>query len=211
MQGPARSRGRPPIGVAQPSSVVTIKRAALYLFSEKGFDATAVREIAATARVDVALISYQFGSKLGLWRAIVAEVGDRMLSELAAASEPITGVDAKSRLYGAMMAFIDQNLQHPEVPKFLLRDATHEPIRAEWAYSHLTAAFLAHFLPLVSEAISAGQFRAPAPELAVLNFGYGVAAMIARREQLVRLSADLRDDERFQAALRETLVEPLFD
>jgi AcrR family transcriptional regulator len=44
----------------------------MQLFSEKGFDAVSVREIAASAEANIALISYHFGSKEGLLQEIVA-------------------------------------------------------------------------------------------------------------------------------------------
>ncbi len=46
-----------------------ILAAARLLFGEKGFDATTMRAIAAAAQVDVALVSYHFGSKDHLFAA----------------------------------------------------------------------------------------------------------------------------------------------
>lgn len=43
--------------------------AGLYLFGEKGYDATSTREIAAAARSNVGSIAYHFGGKPGLHRA----------------------------------------------------------------------------------------------------------------------------------------------
>lgn len=56
-------------------------RAALKLFSEKGFAKTSTRAIAQAAGANVAAISYYFGDKAGLYRAVFTEplgvVGDR--------------------------------------------------------------------------------------------------------------------------------------
>ena len=47
--------------------------AALRLFSEKGFAKTSTRAIAQAAGVNIAMISYYFGDKAGLYRAMFSE------------------------------------------------------------------------------------------------------------------------------------------
>jgi AcrR family transcriptional regulator len=54
-------------------------------FAANGFEQTSLRAIAATAGVDVALISYRYGSKMGLWQAIVTEVARETVELLEAA------------------------------------------------------------------------------------------------------------------------------
>lgn len=49
----------------------TILESALKLFSSKGFEGTSVREIAADAGVNVAMINYYFGSKEKLFESVV--------------------------------------------------------------------------------------------------------------------------------------------
>ena len=48
-------------------------QAALRLFSEKGFAKTSTREIAQAAGANIAAISYYFGDKAGLYRAVFTE------------------------------------------------------------------------------------------------------------------------------------------
>ena len=62
-----------PLGRRQLATEATKERilaAAERLFSEQGLDGVSVREIAAAAKLDVAMINYHFGSKLGLYRAV---------------------------------------------------------------------------------------------------------------------------------------------
>jgi AcrR family transcriptional regulator len=63
---------------------------AIELFSEKGFEATSIRELAAKADVNVAMINYYFGSKDKLFEAIVERKASYMkgkLEELAVNKE----------------------------------------------------------------------------------------------------------------------------
>jgi TetR/AcrR family transcriptional regulator, regulator of cefoperazone and chloramphenicol sensitivity len=46
---------------------------AAYFFSRKGFSGVGVREIAAKAKVNISMVSYYYGGKVGLLKAIVTE------------------------------------------------------------------------------------------------------------------------------------------
>ena len=47
-------------------------QAAIQLFAEQSFDAVSIRQIASTAQVNSAMISYYFGSKQKLFEAAIA-------------------------------------------------------------------------------------------------------------------------------------------
>jgi AcrR family transcriptional regulator len=51
--------------------------AAIFCFSEKGFDATGIREIAQRAQANSALVQYHFGGKEGLYSAALKFIFDR--------------------------------------------------------------------------------------------------------------------------------------
>lgn len=65
-----------------------ILTAARTLFGENGFTKTSMRSIAAEAGVDVALVSYHFGNKRGLFTAVMEVPGDPVSHVTAAASGP---------------------------------------------------------------------------------------------------------------------------
>ncbi|MCX6158875.1 MAG: TetR family transcriptional regulator [Ignavibacteriae bacterium] len=50
-----------------------IINSAAYLFSRKGYSGVGVREIAAKARINISMVSYYYGGKAGLLKAIVTE------------------------------------------------------------------------------------------------------------------------------------------
>ncbi len=52
------------------------------LFAEKGFEAVSIRELSKEANVNIAMIAYHFGSKEGLFKAIVGEKIPKMTAQL---------------------------------------------------------------------------------------------------------------------------------
>lgn len=58
------------------------------VFAQRGFDRAPVREIAGVAGVNVAAVSYYYGDKMGLYRAVVASIRDKRQREFPA---PVVG------------------------------------------------------------------------------------------------------------------------
>ena len=67
--------------LASEASKARILNAAETLFSKKGLEGVSVREIAAAAGLDLAMINYHFGSKLGLYRAVFHRRADALTEE----------------------------------------------------------------------------------------------------------------------------------
>jgi AcrR family transcriptional regulator len=94
--------------------------AATLEFSERGFAAAGVDRIARRARVNKALLYYYFGSKLALYREVVA-VGIQALAErLAVVAHADARADAKiHRGVEELSAFL---ADHPAVTPLMLRE-----------------------------------------------------------------------------------------
>lgn len=101
MEQKKRSNRRPgrPRGRLQGNTLArdALLNAAEQLFAKKGFTATALREVAAKAHVNQALIAHYFGSKRGLFEAVymrrgmqIAERRMELLHELQAARQAPT-------------------------------------------------------------------------------------------------------------------------
>src|SRR3546814_16883029 len=82
-----------------------------------------------------------------------------------------------------MEALVDIYLANDTVPRFLRRDASHDPERAGWVFDHVSRPLLDHFLPLIRRAQAAGRVPAPIPEMFFLSFAYGVAVNVVRSEE----------------------------
>ena len=59
-----------------------IIQAAIDLFAEKGFEGTSIRELAARADVNLAMVNYYFGSKEKLFEAMVEQKANSTLAQL---------------------------------------------------------------------------------------------------------------------------------
>lgn len=184
-----------------------IRRAALRRFAESGFEAARLRDIAADAGVDAALISYRFGSKLGLWKAVVERIGTHMLARLAAGGANETAPPGVA-LAAQMKALVDINCDDDAIPRFFLRDAGGNAERSQWAFTHMSRPVLDHFLPFVKTAHAAGHVSAPIPELFFLTFAYGVAVSVVRRERIVTFVPALADERAFRRSLHTALIAP---
>lgn len=203
-----RGRGRPKRN--EIDSVQAIMESAVPIFAAKGFDAANLREIADEAGVNMALVSYNFGSKLDLWKRIVEIIGQKIEATQTSLARSTGFSDSGAALRAAMSAYIGFMAARPEAARFMVRDIDHDPERAQWVYEHVTRRLLDQFLPLIARANADGAIRAAHPEMTFLQFAFGTTACIMRRDRLTQDSPEFSDDGRFRAALHEALVEPLF-
>jgi AcrR family transcriptional regulator len=104
--------------------------AARRLFAERGIDAVSTREIAAAAGVAHGLVRHHFGSKAGIWQAVIAAADAEFaatLSPLVAAvggparpDGPPDGSDVAAFLAG----FVDACARQPDIARLLVREGT---------------------------------------------------------------------------------------
>ena len=200
-----RGRGRPKDTDTDTSAAIS--RAALQRFAAQGFEATSLREIAGDAGVDVALISYRFGGKLGLWKGIVSQAGADLRKALEEALGQGEAASARHRLDHSARTFLAYLLERPEVPRLLLRDITIDSDRSQWLLETLSLPLHRHFIDLAQ---AAAKERGSTPahlEFRVANFIYSASSTVVRRERLGELVGGMEDDAQFAAALEKVLIE----
>jgi AcrR family transcriptional regulator len=102
-----------------------IEDAAARLFSERGYAATRLNDIAAAANVTKPMLYRHFESKKALHLALLAKHRDELLQQIvehAAGDDPL-----ESRLPAILDAWYGYVEQHPYAWKLLFRDTTGDP------------------------------------------------------------------------------------
>lgn len=145
-------------------------QAATELAVERGFDAVGLREISKRAGVSAGMVSYYFGDRSGLYRALfdraTAEIGQKM--EAAVRGQNAAGSDPIEALVHVQAAALAAS---PWLPQLIAREvlATQGSMRAHFV-QQVGQGPLPLFIAAVEDAIEAGQLRADLdPKLCVLS------------------------------------------
>ncbi len=106
------------IAASQDTSSARILESALELFSTRGYEATSVREICAAAHITKPTLYHFFGSKEGVYRALVDGAFGRFSDALErhAAAQG----DTRTRLKGVARGFFEEVRDNRELVRFVL-------------------------------------------------------------------------------------------
>ncbi|MEZ0448517.1 TetR/AcrR family transcriptional regulator [Cellulomonas sp. ICMP 17802] len=96
-----------------------IVEAALALVADRGFTATSVEDIATAAGVAKGSVFYNFGSKSGLFEAIITEGVGRLTAALRGAAEGLHGREALESLVTELLT---QIRAHPDFAKLMVAE-----------------------------------------------------------------------------------------
>ena len=193
-----------------------ILEAALDCFGERGLTGTTVRDIAGRAKVNVAAISYYFGGKDELYRAVAemitgrieGKVRDRAAALLDAA--PASPDDAQRALETLLETVVDVIVGPPEMrraARFIIR----EQMQPTAAFEILFGTFSRlHMVACQLFAMSAGlDPEAPETRLRVfMVIGQAVFLRIAEAAVLRRMQLD-HYDEAFLGDVKKLLKQHL--
>lgn len=90
------------------------------LFASRGYEATAIEEVAAQAGVSKPIVYEHFGAKEGLYAAIVEREMDSLVQRM---SDAIAQGSARERFEGAVLAFLSYAKEEPAGFAVLTRDS----------------------------------------------------------------------------------------
>lgn len=141
-------------------------RSARKFFGEKGFRGACIREITADAGANLGAVTYHFGSKRGLYTAVLEELFDGLatrLERLAASQAPPP--EAVRALIATLFAFFQES---PDAPALILHQLTGEETIPEPVARHQRRV-LAAVEQLVRAGQAEGRFRALDPVLVTFS------------------------------------------
>ena len=132
--------------------------AAEHLFATKGFSATTIKQIAASASVNSALLYYYFENKETLYREMIRRILSTMagkgLQLLDHPASPTDGVRALVRFQSAFLS------SHPHLPRLIAREfAGHETTNAIPLFGELLATLFARLCEIIREGQRRGEFN----------------------------------------------------
>jgi TetR/AcrR family transcriptional regulator len=152
-----------------PRSNDRILQKALALFSDKGYDATSVREICEAASVTKPTLYHFYGSKEGVYRAIVEGGLDRFRADLLKA---LSGDGSLRECLSRMArAYVDAAVREPDLARFLMA-LIHNPPRSAPAtdfvgFYHGILEQLAH---VIDAGVARGEVAAGSTAIRLLVF-----------------------------------------
>ena len=128
-----RPRGRP-ARTARPVEETrgAILDAALKLFSERGFEGAAMREIAGLAGVEHSALRYHYSDKATLWRAALARLITDMNAHMAAGWATTVGQPPLARFKATLRDYVRYCARHPEHARIMVQEAMGESDRVAW-------------------------------------------------------------------------------
>ncbi len=201
IKGPERGRGRPRRGEGHDRDALLA--VALACFAENGFENTSLRMIATRAGVDVALISYHYGSKLGLWTEVITSVGDDSLARLKTFQAECEGLEDSERLSRMTARIVDMLSERPQFAQLMVGEmiAGEDEARSDIVEKRLVGPMLDVLRPFLRSIRRDGEEPALDEVLLVISSFAMAGLVVSTRPFLARLTPVARDDRCLQAAV----------
>ncbi|MCZ8281208.1 MAG: CerR family C-terminal domain-containing protein [Aquidulcibacter sp.] len=145
---------------------IRILDAALDHFSRRGFEAAAVRDIAADAGVTHAVIRLHFGTKDQLWREAVSQLFARFEQEMADPPEEPTS--ATPSLAQFIRRYVLYSARHPEHARIMMHESMEPSERLSWMVDTYVIPAHRRVMPALERAVQGR--RLPAMSLVSLIY-----------------------------------------
>jgi len=110
--------------------------AATRLFAIHGYEGASIRDIEQSAGVNRGLITYHFGNKDDLWKAMFAHTFVRHLDELRGKATLLRSVDVRTRMRLIIEMFIRAAAAKPFLNQLMFQENYSKSWRTQWIIDH---------------------------------------------------------------------------
>lgn len=132
-------------------------KAALPLFAEKGYAAVSIRELAATAQVNSALITYHFGGKENLYRAVLEDQFNQLIELFS--DKKYSYLAPAEKIREAARDIIDFQGKNPFFRKLLFGELSHTTPSFEYILKDYSYKLYQVFHEILRDGVTKGNFR----------------------------------------------------
>jgi AcrR family transcriptional regulator len=144
---------------------LTILKAALSEFAEKGFDAASTRDIGDRAGMQHPLITYHYRTKDILWRAVAEHFISEIRESWDARIPSDSVMSPRERVREEFRALFDLQVKYPDFHQFMLRESRPGSPRLPWLAETILAPMVNRVLPEIRLAQEAGELPEGEPIL----------------------------------------------
>ncbi|KQO18631.1 TetR/AcrR family transcriptional regulator [Paenibacillus sp. Leaf72] len=163
MKETKRRPGRP--SKDEPFQKEQILTHALIEFAKHGYEGASLRKMANLSNVDVALLSYHFGSKLGLWTSVV----DYLTERITLQTVPFKNNYRHMKLEAACLALVDNIVdfcfEFPFHMMFVTNELSHPSERSTYLMDKMLLPTYRHLVPFIKDCMEAGVIKKQEPTL----------------------------------------------
>ncbi len=166
-----------------------IVRAALEVFTDRGFDAASTRQIAARVGVNHGLIPYYFGTKQKLWQAAVDHAFGDMQAEIDAVLGDDAELDARARAAQMIRAHVRHVARQPDFVRLMFEEGKRRGERMRWIVDRHVRPLYESIAELISEVLGGDADPAGVPPVHYFYVMAGAAGLIFHQaDECQRLS-----------------------
>lgn len=151
-----RERGRPRREEGPDPRLVL--EAAVGAFARFGWDGANLRQVAAAAGVDTALIARRYDGKMGLWQAAVDHVSDQIRAALSPAFLQADHGDTPPWEIG-VRDLVALSVRIPDLGRFFIDQIAQPGLRRDYVIAKMWSVYRDAITPLLAQAREAGALR----------------------------------------------------
>jgi len=170
---------------------VLILRAALSEFSQQGFEAASIRNIAERIGVKHPLITYHYKTKDILWRAVAEHVFSEIRNLWDQQASPDSDLPPIERVRAEYRTLLRFTLEYPDFHHFMLRESRPHNPRLAWLVTrHLKPLLKGRLMPQLKAAQRARQL--PKADPALIHYMLiGMISVLSSLADEIRLVAGI--------------------